>query len=76
MPYVTSIERFGQEKGRQEGLQGAILGVLEARFGEIPEPLTKAILVVLDPTALEALTRKAATIASLDEFQAALPSLE
>ena len=34
MPYITSVERYGIEKGRQEGLQDAIEDVLAARFGK------------------------------------------
>jgi predicted transposase YdaD len=41
MPYVTSIERMGIEKGRQEGRQEGEAAVLKRqltrRFGPLPE---------------------------------------
>lgn len=30
MPYITSVERMGIEKGRQEGRQEGLLGVVPA----------------------------------------------
>ena len=49
MPYVTSIERRGIEKGRQEGWQEAesntLLMILRKRFGAVPQPIEQQIRV-------------------------------
>jgi len=37
MPYVTSIERRGIEKGRKEGVAGVALRLLQRRFGPLDE---------------------------------------
>jgi hypothetical protein len=43
MPYVTSIERHGIEKGLLQGLQEAVIQALETRFGSVPEPLRQTV---------------------------------
>jgi predicted transposase YdaD len=70
MPYITSIERIGIEKGRQEGRQegeATILErLLERRFG----PLEAAIRAQLRSAALEQLERWAENVleaATLEE---------
>lgn len=41
MQYVTSVERIGIEKGRQEGRQegeaAMLMRLLERRFGDLPD---------------------------------------
>lgn len=50
MPYVTSIERMGIERGRKEGRQegerSLILRQLTRRVGDVPESLTDRIQVL------------------------------
>jgi hypothetical protein len=53
MPYITSIERIGIEKGRQEGEATILERLLERRFG----PLEAAIRARLRSAALEQLER-------------------
>ena len=72
MPYVTSIERLSREEGRQEG----ILRVLEARFGLVSDSVAHRVRAVHDFASLDPLTEKAATAASLQEFEQALPVSE
>ncbi len=59
MPYVTSIERRGIEKGKQQGVQQGmqqgmqqgrkeadcqtLLMILNKRFGSVPQPIEKQI---------------------------------
>ncbi|MDJ1185745.1 hypothetical protein [Roseofilum casamattae] len=69
MPYVTSVERIGIEKGLEQGLeqgrQESILEILEVRFGTIPEELTAAIALLKEDTILTALLRQSVTISDL-----------
>ncbi len=83
MPYVTSIEQIGIEKGIQQGLQKGILQtarksiiqVLGIRFGEIPQPLAAAIDKIDDASRLEMLHKKAITIESIEKFEQILNDL-
>ncbi|WP_199303010.1 transposase [Oscillatoria sp. FACHB-1406] len=80
MPYITSVERFGIEKGRQEGLQEGqitkgqrdILRILEVRFEEIPAQLRERVGAVKDLEVLEMLLVQAVTTQSLDVFESVL----
>ena len=52
MPYITSIERMGIERGRQEGEATLLRRLLTRRFGPLPtwaeERLTQASLLELE----------------------------
>jgi hypothetical protein len=80
MPYITSIERHGIEKGLQQGLQQGrvqalqevVLETLEDRFRKVPGAVRKAVSATEDPSLLKDLRRCAANAASMDEFRAAL----
>ena len=75
MPYVTSVERIGVERGKQEGLeqgleQGkrqAVLQVAQARFGAVPETLERQVAAA-DAAELDALLERVARAASIDEL--------
>ena len=77
MPYVTSIERLGIEKGREEGreegsLQNAkesVIEVLEERFSILSNDLRDAINNLHNLPQLKQLHKRAITISSLEEFQ-------
>jgi len=88
MPYVTSVERIGMERGLQQGLQQGmqqglqqglleegrvmILEALDERFGEIPSFISHAVSQVEDRAVLQALLRRAIRCASPEEFKQAL----
>jgi hypothetical protein len=80
MPYVTSVERLGMQKGFEQGqLQIAREMLLEAvatRFGEVPQDVTAAVqrLEAVEP--LRVLLRQALTCASLAAFQDALRTIQ
>lgn len=80
MPYVSSAERFGIEKGlkqgRQEGLEQGLEGLKEAirdvltvRFQELPTNLITKIDEIKDLTRLKELHRKALQVNTLMEFE-------
>lgn len=52
MPYVTSVERIGIEKGLQQGAAGVLLRLLERRFGPIDEE-TRARVDKAEPDQLD-----------------------
>ncbi len=66
MPYVTSAERFGIEKGFQQGEFALLQRLLARRFGPLPEDLrirlTSASTDQLETWAINVLDAK-----SLDE---------
>ena len=76
MPYVTSVERIGMEKGLQQGAQlegqQMILDALDERFGELPDTVSSAIHQIQDLAQLRLLHRQAIRSASLAEFQRSL----
>ena len=80
MPYITSAERIGMEKGLQQGLQQGFLEdgremVVEAlneRFGEVSAFIFNAVNQVEDRDALKLLLRRAIRCASLGEFEQVL----
>ncbi len=80
MPYVTSIERFAQARGESLGrtteVRENVLEVLEVRFEAVPETIVEVVNQIEDTALLKSLLRQAITIATLEEFQTLLPSLE
>jgi len=80
MPYVTSIERFAQARGESLGrtteVRENVLEVLEVRFEAVPETIVEIVNQIEDTALLKSLLRQAITIATLEEFQTLLPSLE
>ena len=80
MPYVTSVERRGIQQGIQQGIeQGvlqnareAVVDILEVRFGNVPQSMVQRIHAMEDLDLLKMLHRKAATVPSLEEFEATL----
>ena len=72
MPYITSVERFGIEKGieqgRQEERQEAILRILEARFTEIPAILKEKVEQIESLEILGELLTQAVTTQSVQAF--------
>ena len=80
MPYVTSVERMGIQQGIQQGildtLHEGIIEILEVRFERVPDTITRTVGSINDPSSLKILHKKAAAVASLDEFDAALNNPE
>lgn len=76
MKYITSFERHGIKKGRQEGLleksREAVVDVLRVRFDEVPDGLVEAVNAMDDLAVLKQLHRDAVTVRSLEEFTAIL----
>lgn len=66
--YVTQGEELAKAEGRQEGLQKAVLTVLEARFGPVSRELAAQVLKVTDCATLEALVQRAAVVGSAVEL--------
>jgi hypothetical protein len=77
MPYITSVERMGIEKGKPQGkLEGilqnrreTVIDALEIRFDNVPSDLVDAINQIENPSLLKTLHRQAITLDSLSEFQ-------
>ena len=88
MPYVTSWERQGFEKGVKEGIQQgiqqgkqeerihesrqSIIEILELKFQVLPKSLIEAIQKLDDYEQLRLVRRQAVQATSLDEFSALL----
>lgn len=73
MPYVTTIERLGIEKGLQTGLQTGggeiLLNLLQLRLGELAAE-TKAQLLALPFERLKELSNLTLELKSVDELRA------
>src|SRR4051812_23794250 len=76
MPYITSVERYGIEKGRQEGLQDAIEDVLAARFGKAGKRLMKKVRAISTVDELRALLKAAAAADNLQEIRDRLAAVQ
>jgi len=76
MPYVTSWERQGVQKGLEQGLrQGLLLGlqdVLLVRFESVPSDILGALDAIQDDDVLRELNRAAVKSETLESFRAAL----
>jgi flagellar biosynthesis/type III secretory pathway protein FliH len=80
MPYVTSVERIGFQRGhvqgREEGLEegrraeaGLVSRLVRRRFGAVPEEITERI-AALSKDRIEALGDALLDFASLDDLEA------
>lgn len=80
MPYLSSIERFaleqgreeGREEGRETGLQEAILVALESKYGAAGMRLARKVRALKDVERLRALMKELATAATLNDVRALL----
>ena len=76
MPYITTAERIGMEKGIEEGkkkgeikkAQCDVVDVLETRFEAVPRHLVKEIKGIEEIAVLSSLHRKAVLVKNLDDF--------
>ena len=69
MPYITSIERLGMRRGRQEALHQFILENLELEHGKVPEELAARVTAITDQERLKELARASARAEELDTFR-------
>jgi len=74
MPYITSIERLGIERGSLESKRESIIEVLEIRFADVPSELTAALNQIEDLEFLKQLHKRAVTVASVEELQQLIPN--
>ena len=70
MPYVTSIERFGHERGKAEGQAEALLKLLNRRNASaLPQEVQTAIRTTADLAKLESWYEGALDTSTLEEFR-------
>ncbi len=73
MPHITLFQEIGRQEGRQEAtletMHEAILDVLDARFGPVPEAVRQRVHALDDEPALKDLLRRAVRVTSLEEFR-------
>ena len=78
MPYVTSIERLGMQRGLEQGLgQGLAQGmrdtikaVIEVRFGHISEAVAAEVAAISNPSVLRNARAAVMTAASVEDLRA------
>jgi Domain of unknown function (DUF4351) len=73
MPYITSVEQIGIEKGIEKGERSLVLRQLEHKFGELPD-LTLQQINVLSISKLGALGEALLDFAVIDDLQTWLKS--
>jgi hypothetical protein len=76
MPYVTSVERMGFERGQLQIAREMLLEAVATRFGELPEDITAAVQRLETVEPLRGLLRQALTCASLEAFREALHTVQ
>jgi hypothetical protein len=69
MPFLSTLEEMALEQGAKETRQQDIIDLLQKRFGELPESLTKAITQVEDSSFLKQLHLETISVNSLEEFE-------
>ena len=72
MPYVTSVERMGFQRGQLQATQDMLLEAVATRFGEVPEDITDTVRRLETRDTLHALLRQALTCATIEAFRDAL----
>ena len=72
MPYITSVERIGMERGLLEDGREMVLEALDERFGEVPSFIYTAVNQIEERDTLKFLHRRAIRCASLEEFKQTL----
>ncbi|GAA6622351.1 cytosolic protein [Scytonema sp. NUACC26] len=69
MPYITSVERLGIKKGKQEGLlEGISLG-LKLKFGEAGQTLLPEIEAIQDVSLLKTILKALESVSTLEELR-------
>jgi len=72
MPYVTSVEKIGIEKGMQQGMlldaQDMLIEVLTERFGSVSGELSEQIKRIDSRERLKDLLRQALRVKNFNEF--------
>ena len=84
MPYITSVERIGMQKGFEQGLQQGLLReakdmvlvAIAARFGVVPDDMLAVLLRLEDRETLHALMQRAVTCPTLEALREALPTVQ
>ncbi|MBD6620843.1 cytosolic protein [Komarekiella sp. 'clone 1'] len=69
MQYVTSVERFGIQKGKQEGLLKGISLGLKLKFGSLGQDLLPEIEQIEDVSLLESILEAIDTSDTVDELR-------
>ncbi|MCE2663455.1 MAG: cytosolic protein, partial [Microcystis sp. 53602_E8] len=75
MPYITSVERMGMEKGMIQKARESVIDALEIRFENVPSELVDEISQIQDTSLLKNLLRQAITLDSISDFQGYLNQL-
>lgn len=82
MPYISSIERIGIEKGLEQGreearqsLRAMILQDVESRWGSTPLALPERLSLIHSDAQLRDILRLALSAAHLEQFEAGLDSM-
>jgi len=76
MPYITSIERSGIERGSLQSKRESIIELLETRFSEVPLELRAVLNQIEDLEFLKQLFKRSITVASVEELQQLIPKDE
>lgn len=74
MPVLTQFEKNAMRKGALPVARADVLQVLRARFGRLPRGLAQRVEAISGLPTLRRLLETAATIGSLEEFEAKLPA--
>ena len=73
MPYVTSAERMGIQKGLQQGLiqdaREMVLDAFDAKFGQVPSHVHEKVVAMTDREKLKQIHRVVVRANNLEEVE-------
>ncbi len=69
MPYITTYERRGIQKGLIQKGQADVVQVLAARFESVPASIAECVSQIVDLSQLDALLTRASVVESIEVFQ-------
>ena len=76
MPYVTSAERMGIQKGLQQGLlqdaREMVLDAFDAKFGSVPSHVHEKVDAMTDRKKLKQILRTVVRAENLEEVEKAI----
>ena len=76
MPYITTAERIGKQQGLQQGITQGIKAILEIKFGDEGQELSRRAAKMKNVKTLKALMAKIKMVQNLSEAEKVFDELE
>lgn len=76
MPYITTAERIGVQKGIAQGIAQGIAAIIEIKFGKSGKPLVERTQRLQDAETLQKLMEKLKRAQSLSDAEQIFAAME